>query len=130
MAFSSVNGQTAVGRGGRVYRLTSKGERELGTSSARNAITRMPTRIRASHGQLRSGHSLSSRTPAAGGLGLLRAVQLRGRATIPRQEAAVLARRAGIPANDPYDRILRGLLEGRAFLGAHAILGRYLAINP
>jgi hypothetical protein len=33
---------------------------------------------------------------AAGGLGLLRALQLRARRTIPRQEAAVLARRAGI----------------------------------
>lgn len=32
----------------------------------------------------------------AGGLGLLRALRLRGRGTIPRQEAAVLARRAGI----------------------------------
>ncbi len=176
---------------------------------------------------------------AAGGLGLLRAVQLRGHGTIPRQEAAVLARRAGIglaagavtivafpisqvyrghpgaiaigshptnlwwplasaaglailvaaapavvraarlrpqtpgpagdvladlgplqpiaariangsvnrlafiiaaglvivmalagvAANDPYDGILRGLLEGGAFLGGYAVLGRYLAIR-
>ena len=32
----------------------------------------------------------------AGGLGLLRALQLRGRGAIPRQEAAILARRAGV----------------------------------
>jgi hypothetical protein len=36
---------------------------------------------------------------------------------------------AGIAANDPYDGILRGLLEGGAFLGCYAALGRYLAIR-
>jgi hypothetical protein len=36
---------------------------------------------------------------------------------------------AGIAANDPYDGVLRGLLEGGAFLGCYAVLGRYLAIR-
>ena len=35
----------------------------------------------------------------------------------------------GVAANDPYDGILRGLLEGGTFLGGYAILGRYLAIR-
>jgi hypothetical protein len=35
----------------------------------------------------------------------------------------------GIAAGDPYDGILRGLLEGGAFLGAYAVLGRYLGIR-
>lgn len=37
---------------------------------------------------------------------------------------------AGIAAGDPYDGILRGLLEGGAFLGGYAVLGRYLGIRP
>jgi len=36
---------------------------------------------------------------------------------------------AGVAANDPSDGLLRGLLEGGAFLGGYAILGRYLAIR-
>ncbi len=36
---------------------------------------------------------------------------------------------AGIAASDPYDGILRGLLEGGAFLGAYAAFGRYLGIR-
>ena len=36
---------------------------------------------------------------------------------------------AGIAAHDPYDGILRGLLEGGAFLGTYVILGRYLGIR-
>jgi hypothetical protein len=36
---------------------------------------------------------------------------------------------AGVAANDPYDGILRGLLEGGAFLGGYAVLGRYLGIR-
>jgi hypothetical protein len=35
----------------------------------------------------------------------------------------------GIAAGDPYGGILRGLLEGGAFLGAYAVLGRYLGIR-
>ena len=37
---------------------------------------------------------------------------------------------AGVAANDPYDGVPRGLLEGGAFLGGYAVLGRYLAIRP
>ena len=36
---------------------------------------------------------------------------------------------AGVAANDPYDGLLRGLLEGGAFLGGYAIFGRYLGIR-
>ncbi len=36
---------------------------------------------------------------------------------------------AGVAANDPYDGILRALLEGSAFLGGYAVLGRYLGIR-
>ena len=36
---------------------------------------------------------------------------------------------AGFAANDPYDGLLRGLLEGGVFLGGYAVLGRYLAIR-
>jgi hypothetical protein len=36
---------------------------------------------------------------------------------------------AGIAADDPYDGLLRGLLEGGAFLCGYAVLGRYLGIR-
>ena len=36
---------------------------------------------------------------------------------------------AGVAANDPYDGLLRGVLEAGAFLGGYAVLGRYLAIR-
>ena len=42
---------------------------------------------------------------------------------------AIVMALAGVAASDPYDGILRGLLEGGAFLGGYAILGRYLAIR-
>jgi hypothetical protein len=42
---------------------------------------------------------------------------------------AIVISLAGIAANDPYDGILRGLLEGGAFLGGFAVLGRYLGIK-
>jgi hypothetical protein len=42
---------------------------------------------------------------------------------------AIVMALAGVAANDPYDGILRGLLEGGAFLGGYAVLGRYLAIR-
>jgi hypothetical protein len=42
---------------------------------------------------------------------------------------AVVMTLAGVAANDPYDGILRGLLEGGAFLGGYAVLGRYLGIR-
>ncbi len=42
---------------------------------------------------------------------------------------AIVVALAGVAANDPYDGILRGLLEGGAFLGGYAVLGRYLAIR-
>jgi len=35
----------------------------------------------------------------------------------------------GVAADDPYDGILRGVLEGGAFLGGYAVLGRYLGIR-
>jgi hypothetical protein len=43
---------------------------------------------------------------------------------------AIVMALAGVAANDPYDGVLRGLLEGGAFLGGYAVLGRYLAIRP
>lgn len=52
----------------------------------------------------------------AGGLGLVRALQLRGRGAIPRQEAAVLARRAGV-----------GLSAGAATIVAFPITQIYRA---
>ena len=52
----------------------------------------------------------------AGGLGLVRAVELRGRGAIPRQEAAVLARRAGV-----------GLSAGAATIVAFPITQIYRA---
>jgi hypothetical protein len=42
---------------------------------------------------------------------------------------AIVIALAGVAANDPYDGILRGLLEGGMFLGGYAVLGRYLAIR-
>jgi hypothetical protein len=42
---------------------------------------------------------------------------------------AIVISLTGIAANDPYDGILRGLLEGGAFLGGYAVLGRYLGIR-
>jgi hypothetical protein len=42
---------------------------------------------------------------------------------------AILMALAGVAANDPYDGVLRGLLESGAFLAAYAVLGRYLAIR-
>jgi hypothetical protein len=42
---------------------------------------------------------------------------------------AIVMALAGVAASDPYDGVLRGLLEGGAFLGAYAVLGRYLAIR-
>ncbi len=42
---------------------------------------------------------------------------------------AIVISLAGIAANDPYDGVLRGLLEGGAFLGGYAVLGRYLGIR-
>ncbi|MGO9750317.1 MAG: hypothetical protein ACLP22_02140 [Solirubrobacteraceae bacterium] len=42
---------------------------------------------------------------------------------------AIVMALAGVAANDPYDGVLRGLLEGGAFLGGYAVLGRYLGIR-
>jgi hypothetical protein len=42
---------------------------------------------------------------------------------------AIVIALAGVAANDPYDGILRGVLEGGAFLGGYATLGRYLGIT-
>jgi hypothetical protein len=42
---------------------------------------------------------------------------------------AIVMALAGGVADDPYDGVLRGLLEGGAFLGGYAVLGRYLAIR-
>jgi hypothetical protein len=42
---------------------------------------------------------------------------------------AIVMALGGVAAGDPYDGVLRGLLEGAAFLGAYAVLGRYLAIR-
>ena len=42
---------------------------------------------------------------------------------------AILMALAGVAANDPYDGLLRGVLEAGAFLGGYAVLGRYLAIR-
>jgi hypothetical protein len=42
---------------------------------------------------------------------------------------AIVMALAGVAANDPYDGLLRGLLEGGVFLGGYAVLGRYLAIR-
>jgi hypothetical protein len=42
---------------------------------------------------------------------------------------AIVMAPAGLVSDDPYDGILRGLLEGGAFLGGYAVLGRYLAIR-
>jgi hypothetical protein len=36
---------------------------------------------------------------------------------------------AGVVADDPYDGMLRGVLEGGAFLGGYVVLGRYLGIR-
>jgi len=42
---------------------------------------------------------------------------------------AIVIALAGIVASDPYDGVLRGLLEGGAFLGGYVLLGRYLGIR-
>jgi hypothetical protein len=42
---------------------------------------------------------------------------------------AIVMALAGVAANDPYDGLLRGLLEGGVFLGGYAVLGRYLVIR-
>jgi hypothetical protein len=42
---------------------------------------------------------------------------------------AIVMALAGVAANDPYDGVLRGLLEGGTFLGGYAVLGRYLSIR-
>jgi hypothetical protein len=42
---------------------------------------------------------------------------------------AIVMALTGVAANDPYDGLLRGLLEGGAFIGSYAVLGRYLAIR-
>jgi len=42
---------------------------------------------------------------------------------------AIVITLAGVAVNDPYDGVLRGLLEGGAFLGGYAFLGRYLGIR-
>jgi hypothetical protein len=42
---------------------------------------------------------------------------------------AIVMALTGVASDDPYDGILRGLLEGGAFLAAYAVLGRYLAIR-
>jgi hypothetical protein len=42
---------------------------------------------------------------------------------------AIVIALAGLAADDPYDGILRGLLECSAFLGGYAALGRYLGIR-
>jgi hypothetical protein len=42
---------------------------------------------------------------------------------------AIVIALAGVAANDPYDGILRGLVESGAFFGGYAVLGRYLAIR-
>jgi len=42
---------------------------------------------------------------------------------------AIVIALAGVAANDPYDGILRGLLEAGAFVAGYAVLGRYLGIR-
>lgn len=42
---------------------------------------------------------------------------------------AVLIAVAGVVADDPYDGILRGLMEAAVYLGAYALLGRYLGLR-
>lgn len=42
---------------------------------------------------------------------------------------AIVIALAGVAAGDPYDGILRGLLEAGAFLGGYAVLGGYLGIR-
>ncbi len=42
--------------------------------------------------------------------------------------AAVIAL-AGVAGDDPYDGILRGLIEAAAYLGSFALLGRYLGLR-
>jgi hypothetical protein len=42
---------------------------------------------------------------------------------------AIVVAVTGVAASDPYDGILRGLLEAGAFLGGYAVLGRYLGIR-
>lgn len=42
---------------------------------------------------------------------------------------AIVISLAGVAANDPYDGVLRGLLEGGASLCGYAVLGRYLGIR-
>jgi hypothetical protein len=44
-------------------------------------------------------------------------------------QAFVALALAGVAADDPYDGILRGLLEGGAFLGGYSVLGRYLGLR-
>ena len=46
-----------------------------------------------------------------------------------RPALAIVIALAGVAADDPYDGILRGLLEGGAFLGGYAVLGGYLGIR-
>jgi hypothetical protein len=42
---------------------------------------------------------------------------------------AIVIALTGVAADDPYDGILRGLLESGAFLGGYAVLGRCLGIR-
>jgi hypothetical protein len=42
---------------------------------------------------------------------------------------AVVIAAAGVAADDPYDGILRGVMEAAVYLGAYALLGRYLGLR-
>jgi hypothetical protein len=42
---------------------------------------------------------------------------------------AVVIAAAGVAADDPYDGLLRALMEAAAYLGAYALLGRYLGLR-
>jgi hypothetical protein len=69
----------------------------------------------------------------AGGLGLLRAYRLRSApwrfAFVVAFAVAAVITLAGIGADDPYDGLLRGLLEAAAVLAGFGLLGPYLGLR-
>jgi hypothetical protein len=58
-----------------------------------------------------------------------RAAFLARRALMLGAGLAIVIALTGVAADDPYDGILRGLLESGAFLGGYAVLGRCLGIR-
>jgi hypothetical protein len=73
-------------------------------------------------------------------LGLVRAFRFRHDRVLCTEEAAVLARRAGVGlalltatagviGSDPYDGAIRGLFEGAGCLAGFATLGRYFGLH-